>query len=79
VPQHTAQIFSALAGQKRPGFRFSQIGQVTKDPLERGRIKEYHANLICCGSPICSSKKIELTGGSIIPNVARNLLFDVFK
>jgi len=29
VPQQTAQIFSALAGQKRPGLRFWQIGQVT--------------------------------------------------
>jgi len=34
VPQHTGQIFSALAGQKRPGLRFWQIGQDTNDPLK---------------------------------------------
>jgi hypothetical protein len=34
VPQQTAQIFSALAGQKRPGLRFWQSGQDTRDPLE---------------------------------------------
>ncbi len=34
VPQQTAQILSAFAGQKRPGLRFWQIGQVTNDPLE---------------------------------------------
>jgi hypothetical protein len=33
VPQQTAQIFSALAGQKRPGLRFSQIGQSMETPL----------------------------------------------
>jgi hypothetical protein len=33
VPQHTAQILSAFAGQKRPGFRFWQIGQTKNDPL----------------------------------------------
>src|SRR6516225_10464531 len=32
VPQQTAQIFSALAGQKRPVLRLSQIGQSTNDP-----------------------------------------------
>jgi len=30
VPQQTAQIFSAFAGQKRSAFLFSQIGQVDK-------------------------------------------------
>src|SRR5207245_3450190 len=29
VPQHTAQIFSALAGQKRSALRCAQLGQVT--------------------------------------------------
>jgi hypothetical protein len=37
VQQQTAQIFSALAGQKRPGLRFWQIGQFTNDPLRSGR------------------------------------------
>jgi hypothetical protein len=32
VPQQTAQIVSPLAGQKRAGLRFSQIGQDTKSP-----------------------------------------------
>src|SRR5215472_7144111 len=31
-PQQTAQIFSALAGQKRSALRFSQMGQDTKSP-----------------------------------------------
>jgi len=34
VPQHTEQIFSPLAGQKRAGLRFSQIGQGTGIPLD---------------------------------------------
>jgi hypothetical protein len=33
VPQQTAQIFSAFAGQNRPGLRFWQIGQDTSYPL----------------------------------------------
>jgi hypothetical protein len=32
VPQHTAQILSPLAGQKRTAFRFSQIVQFTLAP-----------------------------------------------
>src|SRR6266446_2625849 len=32
VPQQIAQIFSPLAGQKRAGLRFSQIGQNTESP-----------------------------------------------
>jgi hypothetical protein len=32
VPQQTAQIFSAFAGQKRPGLRFWQIGQFKNIP-----------------------------------------------
>jgi hypothetical protein len=35
VPQHTAQIFSAFAGQKRPGLRFSQIGQSNSAPINQ--------------------------------------------
>jgi len=33
VPQHTAQIFSPFAGQKRSAFFFSQIGTRQKIPL----------------------------------------------
>jgi hypothetical protein len=32
VPQQTAHIFSPLAGQKRAGLRFSQMGQDTESP-----------------------------------------------
>jgi len=39
VPQQTAQIFSALAGQKRPGLRLLQIGQSTNDPLEQTNLQ----------------------------------------
>ena len=33
MPQQTAQIVSPLAGQKRAGFRLSQIGQDTDIPF----------------------------------------------
>ena len=36
VPQQTAQIFSALAGQKRSAFLFSQIGQDKASPEQTG-------------------------------------------
>src|SRR5438876_10413516 len=40
VPQQTAQIFSPLAGQKRAGLRFSQIGQDTESPHCSGTIEQ---------------------------------------
>src|SRR5579871_308006 len=42
VPQQTAQIFSPFAGQKRPSFLFSQIGQGKSYPRS-GRWEEYRA------------------------------------
>ena len=51
VPQQTGQIFSALAGQKRPGLRLLQIGQSTNDPpvtsdgCERGEKSRFLAVL----------------------------------
>jgi hypothetical protein len=44
VPQQTAQIFSSLAGQKRAGLRFSQIGQDTNSPMQ---IKADQQNTRC--------------------------------
>src|SRR5437764_5473959 len=43
LPQQTAQIFSALAGQKRSALRFSQIGQDTKSPQ---RVKTVQQNTL---------------------------------
>ena len=39
VPQQTAQIFSAFAGQKRPGLRFWQIGQFKISPEEQQKLR----------------------------------------
>jgi hypothetical protein len=41
LPQHTAQIFSSFAGQKRSALRLSQMGQDTKSPQREGRPAEY--------------------------------------
>jgi len=41
LPQHTAQIFSAFAGQKRSAFRLSQMGQDTKSPQCEDSPAEY--------------------------------------
>src|SRR5205814_7063706 len=43
LPQQTAQIFSALAGQKRSALRFSQIGQDTESPQ---RVKTVQQNTL---------------------------------
>ena len=40
LPQQTAQIFSALAGQKRSPLRFSQIGQDTESPQRAKTIQQ---------------------------------------
>jgi hypothetical protein len=40
VPQHTAQIFSPLAGQKRAAFRFSQIVHVTESPANQEAMQQ---------------------------------------
>jgi hypothetical protein len=41
LPQHTAQIFSAFAGQKRSALRLSQMGQDTKSPQCEDSPAEY--------------------------------------
>ncbi|HEY6945900.1 MAG TPA: hypothetical protein VI431_12225, partial [Candidatus Acidoferrum sp.] len=43
LPQQTAQIFSAFAGQKRSALRFSQIGQDTESPQ---RVKTVQQNTL---------------------------------
>jgi hypothetical protein len=63
VPQQTAQIFSALAGQKRPGLRFWQIGQCTDDPPESDKNSEYHAmmTLLWNRRAAITSKSVPMT------------------
>src|SRR5205085_10364907 len=56
VPQQTAQIFSPLAGQKRFGLRFSQMGQDTGSKNTWRRRK----NKVSAGSAGTKPRRIKL-------------------
>ncbi|PYT79056.1 MAG: hypothetical protein DMG40_17995 [Acidobacteria bacterium] len=55
LPQQTAQIFSALAGQKRSALRFSQIGQDTDAPQGMKTVQQNTLGNSKTQKPLCAA------------------------